>query len=111
MSRPKKKSETLNIYMTPVQRSIIESKATAMNTTMSEFILCAALDQPLNQGTSRLNDTVLHIMNEQQKMLHIIARLILYVGAAHSSDEEVMDFFNDCRIDAEKLYGNGSEQQ
>lgn len=103
-----KKSETLKIYMTPSQKEIIVSKAAAVNKTMSDFMLSASLDQPFKIGGERLDETFLHFMTEQQKMMHIIARLTLYIGGEQTSPDQIMEFFKQCKTDAEKLYGNGS---
>ena len=99
-----RKSETLKIYMTPAQKNKIMAKAAAANTTMSDFMLSASLEKPFKFEGDRLDETFLHFMTEQQEMMHIIARLTLFIGGEQTSPDQIMDFFKQCKLDAEKLY-------
>lgn len=112
MNRKGADSSIIAYRVTTKQKLFLESLAHQSGKTISEFCRNAALTSTnstfqLAQQTA-FNDTVKHYMIEQQKMMYIIARLVVYIGGEVTREDQIMEFFNVCKSDAEKLYGNGS---
>ena len=112
MNRKGPGTDKVSFRVTTTQKTFLESLAHQSKKNLSDFCRNAALNS--TDSTFQLakqtafNETVKHYMIEQQKMMYIIARLVVFIGGETTSETQIMDFFNDCKSDAEKLYGNGS---
>lgn len=112
MSQKTGDSEKISYRVTQKQKLFLASLAKQNGKTLSDFCRNAALTSTDNTyllaQQETFNDLVKHYLLEQQKMMHIIARLTLFIGGEQTSPDQIMEFFQQCKLDAEKLYGNGS---
>ena len=111
MDRMRAEGEKITFRVTKQQRLYLQTMAEKNKQSLSEY--CREMVMGAGQiANARMLiqerdffDRVSHFITEQEKMMYMIARLTLFIGGEQTTPNEIMKFFNECKADAEKLYG------
>jgi len=109
MAKPKIKTDKIEVYLTQEQKIRIEALTRLSgNSSMSEYVLSSVFSPSFGNEKADFYRNINRFMEEQQKMMYIIARVALFIGGEQTSPDEVMKFFKQCQNDAEAKYGENA---